>query len=636
MCSWRGHTPGSQVLLHATDRNALVFPDTIPTGKSMYGASEPIRDIMDLSKSTAGASYGGLAPGELWVQTPGPGTATVFTQSGEVSSTGKPFEVKGALVLSGITGAWVVENRKSVETALRASLELKDAEVLTVIGISVAERRRRGRALQDGADSGEEGGGGVRIDYVVGFSDEAAATTAGAKIELLESGSDAGAVAMLETFVTSLDEALVEAGVAPVALSVADVKPVPPKVDAATAGVPGGVPEAGRGAEEEPVPRKKKTPMTMVLLIAGMVFGGVVALAAIFLLARRLLRVVRGKPRTRATEYASRVADAESADGGKLAKEDASDGLPLPKDGTVPKGKEGAFWGRPFFFRKTKKGKKMEEEGAAGSRGPEQEPEPDPDDYWGTMVDSVWSPQAAQAEDDWWVVPWWMHQGGDGGNVDGGPFSQPFFPGAGGYGYDYDPNAAFPPGGMLPYTMPPYDPDNPGNPPYALADYGDPEAGPPPEASASSEWSRPAEEGPTELSVQGGANGPSGSANSPEDVDGSASEPLQAITDGSASTPSPPVAPKKKAAAPQAARDRKVSPERLIGTTQNQSRTPETRQQGRTPLHAQQRVARTNPNTISPTGARGSVRTSVVERAGQPGGHHRPTGPQPKRTPAKR
>lgn len=92
--------------------------------------------------------------------------------------------------------AWAVENKASIITALRFTLQLTAQEELVILSISAMSRRRKGRKLQ---------GEGVQVNFGIGVSDPARAAAATSRVQVLSAGDSSA----LSSFIRTLNAELV-------------------------------------------------------------------------------------------------------------------------------------------------------------------------------------------------------------------------------------------------------------------------------------------------------------------------------------------------------------------------------------------------------------------------------------------
>ena len=110
-------------------------------------------------------------------------------------------------MLAGVSASWAVENREAIAATLRSSLGLTTAEELVITAIS-----KLGRELEAGARRLQAGG--VKIDFVIGVSNNSRAQVA----ESAMSGLASGSAGLLVQFSAVLDEELTKRGQPPVNL----------------------------------------------------------------------------------------------------------------------------------------------------------------------------------------------------------------------------------------------------------------------------------------------------------------------------------------------------------------------------------------------------------------------------------
>jgi hypothetical protein len=142
----------------------------------------------------------------------------VQTQSQATGPTSKPITVTSEVTLP-VTASWAIENRAALTSTLRSSLKLSAAEDLVITSITAARR------LQQGSQQG----GSAKIDFIVGVETPDRASTASSKLALFSSGSPA----VLQEFVTILDDTLRNTGSAPLGLTPAQIsfaKPIQTEV----------------------------------------------------------------------------------------------------------------------------------------------------------------------------------------------------------------------------------------------------------------------------------------------------------------------------------------------------------------------------------------------------------------------
>jgi hypothetical protein len=114
-----------------------------------------------------------------------------------------------------MTAQWAVANRDSVADAIRKTMDLSPSEEVIITGV----KRLGGAAQTSAAGAGRQrqlqGVDGVRIDYVIGLSDQTRAQAATAKLDILAKGS----ATLMRKFGQELDKELQKRGKTPVRIT---------------------------------------------------------------------------------------------------------------------------------------------------------------------------------------------------------------------------------------------------------------------------------------------------------------------------------------------------------------------------------------------------------------------------------
>jgi len=217
----------------------------------------------------------------------------------------KPIQIRSHLSFSGMGAAWAVENKASIITALRSTLQLTAQEELVILSISAMSRRRKGRKLQ---------GKGVQVNFGIGVSDPARAAAATSRVQVLSAGDSSA----LSSFIRTLNAELVSRRKPAAELSPSTLSFSAPEKNGKTASPQ---PQASQvaasfyeGPNEQAAPSPAASSPGGSGPLVGLAIGGLGVGLIFYMFKASKNRPVKGLPDGVQDAYASKVATVDGAE----------------------------------------------------------------------------------------------------------------------------------------------------------------------------------------------------------------------------------------------------------------------------------------------------------------------------------